>query len=424
MDNLSHLALIWSGVLIAGFLAGKTKLTPVLFFLAIGCLLVNVGLLPEGGTPFIKGFSEVGIILIMFALGFEESADNFLGSIKRSWGIAFFGGIVPFAIACSAAWYFWHNWNIAMLCGLTMTSTAVSLTMATLKSEGLQSSRPATGILTSAVLEDIASLVLVAVLIPIAAGDEALSALAIEIIVLKALGFFAIVSVIGIWVFPHDLSHSWFAKVPLLGRYGLRDLISYSKGEHATLVILLLATLVGILSHHFGLHPAVGAYMAGLVMKEEYFHFNHEEAATASTGQGDYQANKRIIDNVAFSWIGPVFFVDLGAKLIFDWDIFVDVIPETLMLTTGILVGQVISSALAARYTGGFTFEEAMLIGFGMLGRAELAFVVMDIAYVKQQIFTTEVFYTLMFTAFWLNVAVPISIKLWKPRFLAAQAKT
>jgi hypothetical protein len=25
-----------------------------------------------------------------------------------------------------------------------------------------------------------------------------------------------------------------------------------------------------------------------------------------------------------------------------------------------------------------------------------------------------------MFTAFWLNVAVPVTIKLWKPRFLAA----
>ncbi len=95
MDNLSHLALIWSGVLVAGFLAGKTKVTPVLYFLVIGSLFVNTGLLPEGGTPFIKGFSEIGIILIMFALGFEENAGNFLLSIKRSWGIAFFGAVIP-----------------------------------------------------------------------------------------------------------------------------------------------------------------------------------------------------------------------------------------------------------------------------------------------------------------------------------------
>ncbi len=52
-----------------------------------------------------------------------------------------------------------------------------------------------------------------------------------------------------------------------------------------------------------------------------------------------------------------------------------------------------------------------------MLGRAELAFVVMDIAYVQNPVLSTEAFYTLMFTAFWLNVSVPISIRFWKPYY-------
>lgn len=52
-----------------------------------------------------------------------------------------------------------------------------------------------------------------------------------------------------------------------------------------------------------------------------------------------------------------------------------------------------------------------------MLGRAELAFVVMDIGYVQNSIITTEAFYTLMATCFVLNVTVPVSIKLWKPYF-------
>ena len=60
----------------------------------------------------------------------------------------------------------------------------------------------------------------------------------------------------------------------------------------------------------------------------------------------------------------------------------------------------------------------SVLIGLGMLGRAELAFVVMDIAYVQNQILSDEAFYTLMFTAFWLNVAVPLSIRWWKPYYL------
>jgi len=64
------------------------------------------------------------------------------------------------------------------------------------------------------------------------------------------------------------------------------------------------------------------------------------------------------------------------------------------------------------------------MIGFGMLGRAELAFVVIDIAYVQNNILPAEAFFTLMFTAFFLNIAVPISISLWKPYFLAAQEQT
>ncbi|MFT7472175.1 MAG: Kef-type K+ transport system membrane component KefB, partial [Kiritimatiellia bacterium] len=70
-----------------------------------------------------------------------------------------------------------------------------------------------------------------------------------------------------------------------------------------------------------------------------------------------------------------------------------------------------------ARFTGSYAWHESILIGLGMLGRAELAFVVMDIGYVQNSIITTDAFYTLMVTAFMLNVAVPIFIKLWKPYF-------
>ena len=52
-----------------------------------------------------------------------------------------------------------------------------------------------------------------------------------------------------------------------------------------------------------------------------------------------------------------------------------------------------------------------------MLSRAELAFVVMDSGYVQNAIITTEAFFTLMATAFALNVTVLISIILWEPYF-------
>ena len=82
------------------------------------------------------------------------------------------------------------------------------------------------------------------------------------------------------------------------------------------------------------------------------------------------------------------------------------------------MIGQVTAAGLAARYTGGVDSAGSVMIGLGMLGRAELAFVVLDIAYLQHRILPEEAFYTLMFTAFWLNVSVPIAIKLWKPIYL------
>ena len=79
---------MWAGVLLAGIIADKTRLTPALYFLAFGALMVNIGILPHESAPFIRGFAEVGIILIMFALGFEENTSNFIRNIRRSCGIA------------------------------------------------------------------------------------------------------------------------------------------------------------------------------------------------------------------------------------------------------------------------------------------------------------------------------------------------
>ena len=411
MEALGHLALIWIAVFIANVAARKTKLTPVLWFLALGSIMVNTGLMPEGTDPFIGGLATLGIILIMFALGFEENTDNFLSGIRKSWGIALFGAVAPFLAAYAVAEFFWGDYHVSLMCGLTMTATAVSLTMVSLKAEGLSQSPVATLIMTSAVLDDIASLALVAVLVPVAAGTAPVDLISMLAVAGKAVAFFVLVSILGAWLFPHE-PRGWIRKIPFLGTYGMRHLLAF--GKHSTLTVLLLALLVGLLAHEFGFHPAVGAYMAGLVIKEEYFQFD--------LSYGSYKDTKRIVDNAAFSWVGPVFFVDLGTKLVFDKDILISVIPETAAMTIALFVAQVGSAALAARYTGGMDWNGSLLIGFGMLGRAELAFVVMDIAYVQNRIFTTEVFYTLMATAFVLNVLVPVTIAWWKPRYVEAGA--
>ena len=305
MHDLSILAIIWSSVFVASFVAHRTRLTPVLWYLFLGSTLVNLGILPTQMPLFIVNFAELGIITIMFALGFEEDTSNFLKSIKRSWGIAVFGALTPFAVAYSATFYFWGDKHIALLCGLAM-----------------------------------------------------------------------------------------------------------GRGGYSILALLLIALLVGLLADFFGFHPAIGAYMAGLIIKREYFDYHHDQNIDF------HDQAKQMINNIAFAWVGPVFFVTLGSKLIFDAELFLQVLPYSLILFAGMFIGQILSAGLAARAIGHFDKPTSLLIGFGMLGRAELAFVVLEIAYVQHNIVSLEGFYTLMLTAFLLNISVPICIRWWKTHYL------
>ncbi len=411
MKDLEYLAIIWLGVFVSSFLAKRTNLTAVLYFLAFGSLMVNIGILPVETSPFIEGLSSIGIIIIMFALGFEENPGKFVQGIKRSWGIALFGAIGPFLVAYCTAMFFWGDVKLALMCGLAMTMTAVSLTMVCLRSEGLNTSSAARGIMTSAVLDNIGSLALVALVVPLATGESEVSITGILSVILNVFVFFGIVTALGLWIFPSESPGRFMQRIPFIRKHGVRDLLMLGESGNATLAILLLGLVIGIIAHYFSFHPAVGAYMAGLILKKEYFHVDKAAQEAA------YQNAKHVIDNVAFSWIGPVFFVTLGTRIILDVDIIISVLPETLVLTAGLLLGQTISALLAARYTGHFDWHESIMIGFGMLGRAELAFVVLNIGYVEHAIFTEQAFYTLMLTAFWLNVSVPVLIRLWHPYY-------
>ncbi|HAU69067.1 MAG: cation:proton antiporter [Arenicella sp.] len=413
MHDIEILAIIWISVFAASVMATKTRLTPVLWYLFFGALLTNIGLLPTELPIFIVDLAELGIIIIMFSLGFEEETHIFLKGIKRSWGIAFFGALAPFLIAYTLAYSFWADPKIALMCGLAMMATAVSLTMVSLKTEGLSRSPAATGIMTSAVLDDIASLALVAALVPIATGDATLSAVGLLTIVAKTIAFFVVVTLLGALVFP--TSTGWAKNIPFIGNFSLQRLLIMGKSENVVLMMLLIAVLVGLLAHYFGFHPAVGAYMAGLIISQEYF--DHAPDNLDESERGIFEQTRMIVDSAAYSWLGPVFFVALGSKLVFDSELFISVLPQSLMLFAGIFVGQILSASLAARFTGGFEWPESWMIGFGMLGRAELAFVVMEIAYVQNQVLTTESFYTLMIACFLLNISVPLTIRWWKTKF-------
>eukprot|EP00929_Paragymnodinium_shiwhaense_P026630 TRINITY_DN15801_c0_g1_i3.p1 TRINITY_DN15801_c0_g1~~TRINITY_DN15801_c0_g1_i3.p1 ORF type:complete len:667 (-),score=161.18 TRINITY_DN15801_c0_g1_i3:2323-4107(-) len=375
------------------------------------------------GESHAIGFvAEVGITMVFFALGFEESVSNFLAGIKKAWGIASIGAIVPFGCGVGSALLFFKDDGMmaALMCGLAVTATAVSLTMITLKSQGLALSKAAIGIMASAVLDDVGCLALVAIMVPIATGEAEPSPLGISWVVGKSLAFFCLIIFLNVAVFPSDRSG-----IPLLRcfpKVGINNLIRFNNGHQAVIVSMLVAYGVGLVAMSFGFHPTIGAYMAGLILKEPYYDLleaDHED------GQ-EHHANifehvKENVENVAFCWLGPVFFLHLGAQIIIDVNVLARVIGPGIAIYFILLTGQFFSASLAARYVpGGFTWADSWMIGFGMLGRAELFFVVLNLCYLENSIISEEMFFALTIAAMLLNVTVPVAISLYKPYYIAA----
>ncbi|MCP5080110.1 MAG: cation:proton antiporter [Alphaproteobacteria bacterium] len=435
-------AIIFVVVLVSKLISKKTGTVDVLWLIVAGAVLTNAGLLPKH-NEFLETIGEWGIVFIMFALGLEEDLGRFAQGLKRSIGIALIGAAFPFVAGYGTATLFGYGHNSAMLWGLTMTATAVSLTMMSLRSDRMHRSTAATGIMTAAVIDDVLSLVGVAILIPIilvsSAGDSAGGATfgGIVWILGKVIIFFAITLFMGLVAFPERVPKEIPAQANLyqkvnhmfsraLAAMGVRRFLMVHSGEFTPLIMLFIAMFLGVIAFELGFHPAIGAYFAGLFLHSDYFihtkkkKITNEEGEIVETEVKDqtFEGAMHVIEHLSFTIFGPIFFVNLGGKLVFDLDVMVQALPAVAALFTAVVLLQVTSACLAARYTGGYRWHEGVMIGLGMLGRAELAFIVINIAFVQHKIIDVSQFYTLMFTAFLLNVTVPISLKWWKPYYL------
>ncbi|MRI82875.1 MAG: cation:proton antiporter [Nitratiruptor sp.] len=419
-------AMILFVVVLSKYLAAKTSTVDVLWLIIFGSLFANLHLIPEH-HEVLEYIGEWGIVFVMFALGFEEDLDHFKQGLKRSIGIAIIGAIFPFMAGYISAKLFGYSDSVALLWGLTMTATAVSLTMVSLKNENLHKSTAATGIMTAAVVDDVLSLIGVAIILPLAltattsGGELEIDLANLTWILFKVTLFFLIVLVVGLFAFPEKVPSNLPPDASLLQRIdyyltklfvpvSVRRFLSVHSGQFTPLIMIFIAMSMGALADLFGFHPAIGAYLAGLFLKKDYFLFEEREDRV-------YRESKLVIDHLAFTIFGPIFFVNLGAKIIFDFEILGQILHQVLILYLLVLIFQILSAALAARFTGGYAWHEAFMIGIGMLGRAELAFIVINIAYTENHIFDEAQFQTLIFATFLLNISVPLLIKWYKPYY-------
>jgi len=327
-------------------------------------------------SEIVTVLAEMGIFFIMLHAGVQTDAGKFFDAAKHAIGIALVGAVVPFSVALSVALWFGLTVPQAVFVGLTMTATAVVITITVLEDLKMMQTRIARLVIAACVVDDLLTLVFLGLVLGIVNGQGA-DPLTLVLTLGKAILFLGAVIAIGHWVYPK-------LREPFRDRHG-----------KVFTFLLILALGFGLIAQAIGLHLIVGAYMAGL--------FFSKKVAIADI----FMKVEDRLHGIAYSFLGPIFFISLGFHVTFDavtgpglWFV--------LALTGTLLVGQIASAGGMARLLK-LSWLESLSVGVGMCGRAEMAFVLTSLG-LTLGVYDAYVFSVLIFTAFILNLFTPAGL--------------
>jgi CPA2 family monovalent cation:H+ antiporter-2 len=260
--NVNLIATLAAGLglaLVMGYLAHRLKLPSLVGYLVAG---VIIGPATPGFVADVElshQLAEIGVMLLMFGVGMHFSLEDLL-AVRR---IALPGAVVQMAAASVlgglTAHYWGWNLGASIVFGLALSVASTVVLLRALENRGILDTvngRIAVGWL---VVEDLAT-VLALVLLPalsLSAGPSAPSQHGLPATLFLSLGrvgvFVALMLIVGRRLFPRML---WS-----IARTGSRELF----------VLCVIAVAVGIAygsAQLFGVSFALGAFFAGMVMRE------------------------------------------------------------------------------------------------------------------------------------------------------------
>jgi Kef-type K+ transport system membrane component KefB len=183
---------------------------------------------------------------------------------------------------------------------------------------------------------------------------------------------------------------------------------------------LFLLFALGILAHLFGLHVAIGAYLAGLILTQDMFAINKEDDPSFA-GNVCYESYKELdkfIYNLTVNFLGPIFFIFLGAQLSIESNNIGEVLIFSLVVFLFVSFFQVSSAYLAAKKTTDLDTKNSLLVGFGMLPRDVLAFVILEIAISNKLIDPGTIYSTvIVISILLLNLVTPLFLGYLKKKY-------
>ena len=272
VDLIILLAVGFGMALIFGYIAARLRLPPLIGYLVAGIIISPNTPGVVGDMQLANQLAELGVMFLMFGVGMHFSLKDLI-QVRR---IALPGAILQIAVATllgiAVSMYWGWSLGSAIVFGLSLSCASTVVLLKALGDRGLLDSVNGKIAVGWLLVEDLV-MVLALVLLPATAvllGGQALPGtdtsqsiwVTIGITLLKVTGFIAFMLIIGKRLVPMILQ--------LVARLGSRELF--------TLTVVAAAVSIAYGSYAvFGVSMALGAFFAGMVVKESDFSHRAEE---------------------------------------------------------------------------------------------------------------------------------------------------
>ncbi len=339
--------------LILGLMAARLKISPLVGYLLAGVVIgpFTPGLMAD--ISIAQELAEIGVMLLMFGVGLHFS----LSDLMRVRKIAIPGALVQIIAATllggSVAILWGWNYGSALIFGLSLSVASTVVLLRALEERGALESINGHIAVGWLLVEDLAMVIVLVLLPPLTHWQGDNSSVGVHnkplwfvfgLTLLKVSTFIAFMLLLGRRYFPKLL---W-----LVARTGSRELFTLC-------VITAAISIAYVASKLFGVSFALGAFFAGMIMRESSF---SHRAAEESLPLRD-----------AFA---VLFFVSVG--MLFNPTVLVEQPLQILMVVGIIVIGKSIAAfilVLAFRYP----LQSALIVSASLAQIGEFSFILAEL---------------------------------------------
>jgi len=366
------------------FVFSKLKIPSIVGFLITGALIGPYGLQALKGIHEVEIMAEVGVILLLFAIGIEFSLESLL-RIKKE---VMLGGFLQVASTTiiSLIFFYFINFSInkSLYFGFIISLSSTAIVLKLFQEKGQVDTPHGKVVLAILIFQDIIAIPMMLVIPLLSNIDSNNSISFLEFI-------FKVTVILSFLILSTKLI------IPKL----LYQIIKTKIKELFLLTLALICIGTAWLTSYLGLSLALGAFIAGLIISES--EYSHEAL-------GHILPFKDIFTSF--------FFVSIGMLL--NISFFIENISITLIITFLIIIFKFIIVNLISGILG-YSIRTATICGIALAQIGEFSFVLSKVGLenklmsdIEYQIFLSSSILTMILTPFLLKYSEDLSTFLFK----------